>query len=612
MAGSFQEIKERRIVQILVSYAVAGWVVLSVFDQLADRGVVPELVYRVVLVFYMGGFFAALVFGWYHGEKGAQEFTRKEITLHTIGSIVTLVIAGLVVHRGLQTPDTSVMAGAGSLDPTSIAVLYFQNATGDDELQYVADGLTESLIGELADVSSLSVISANGSEQYRETDLELDSIARALGTGTLVTGTVGLNRDEIRINVALVDGESGTEFQRAAFNQPRDQVLELQGTLAQEVSVLLRGWLGEEITVRQRSAGTENAAAWALLQRGERALRQAEEIVMHGEVHDAYEFYDRADSLFAAAAEMDPNWVEPVSRRARVIYRLGRLEGNPVEADTYFQDALALSTQAIEMDARNADAWETRGTTRFVRWFYQLEQDSEAAEALLNSALEDLNRATEINPRQAQAWAILANVHYTLDDTVMANLAARRAYEADAYLASAESVLWRLWSTSYDLEIDQQSVAWCQEGFERFPENPRFYECQLWNMTSGAVPADPTRGWELKDELLQRTPEHQRERAALQADIILGGVLALANMPDSARTVLANSQGNAEIDPIRELDMTRAFAYLLLEDNEAALRELGRYLAANPERREGFAEHGHWWWSTLRNDPGFRQLVGTN
>ena len=93
---------------------------------------------------------------------------------------------------------------------------------------------------------------------------------------------------------------------------------------------------------------------------------------------------------------------------------------------------------------------------------------------------------------------------------------------------------------------------------------------------------------------------------------LVAGSVALASMPDSARTVLSNSQGNAEIDPIRELDMTRAFAYLLLEDNEAALRELGQYLAANPERREGFAEHGHWWWSSLRNDPGFRLLVGTN
>ena len=81
---------------------------------------------------------------------------------------------------------------------------------------------------------------------------------------------------------------------------------------------------------------------------------------------------------------------------------------------------------------------------------------------------------------------MLAHFYYQRDDIVEANLAARRAYEADAYHSAADVNLWRLWSSSYDLEVHPQALHWCEEGRRRFPEDPRFVECGLWNMTSKA------------------------------------------------------------------------------------------------------------------------------
>ena len=65
---TFKELKERRLVQIVVSYAVAGWVVMGIFSELIDREVLPGLLYRVLLVLYFGGLVASGIMGWFHGE----------------------------------------------------------------------------------------------------------------------------------------------------------------------------------------------------------------------------------------------------------------------------------------------------------------------------------------------------------------------------------------------------------------------------------------------------------------------------------------------------------------------------------------------------------------
>ena len=77
--GTLQELKERRIVQIVVSYAAAGYIALEVLSQLIENGIIPGLIYSVALVWYVGGFVAATVIGWNHGEKGHQQAPKSEI-----------------------------------------------------------------------------------------------------------------------------------------------------------------------------------------------------------------------------------------------------------------------------------------------------------------------------------------------------------------------------------------------------------------------------------------------------------------------------------------------------------------------------------------------------
>jgi serine/threonine-protein kinase len=609
----FSEFKERRLFRIVAGYTAAGWIVLSGVDQLVDREVLPRYFYLIGLVWYVGGFFAATILGWYHGEKGRQKATANEIALLSGLGLVVALFTGSIIQRNLTASRAETAASIeGGLDPHTIAVLYFEDASSEGELQHIADGLTEGLIDELAQVPSLSVVSRNGSGQVRGLDLPYDSVGRILDAGTIVHGTVDQTRDRVEVDVSLRDGTSGAPFRRASFQRSSDELLDVQSDLAEEVSVLLRGWLGEEVDLRRVGSGTEVVAAWALLQRAEKARKDAEDLIGDEDEDAVLALFQQADSLGAEAEALDPEWVDPILVRGWAQYRRARLEGDPLLLERELERAFEHAERGRALAPNDPRVLELLGTLYFTRWVFNLEPDTRAADELIVQAGQVLDQATARNPRQAYAWNILSLIRAAEDDLVAANMAARRAYEADAYLAQAEGIVWRLWTTSYDLGVAQQAQFWCEEGRGRFPDNPRFYECELFNMTMMAGEPDIDRAWELVEEVVQRTPEHLVERSRLKQQIGVAGALARAQMPDSARAVLGRSRGDRQVDPNGELIAYEAFTLILLGEEDEAIDRLAEFLALNPQRVEGFRAASIWWWQPLEDNPAYRRLIGVS
>src|SRR2546426_11109359 len=107
--------------------------------------------------------------------------------------------------------------------------------------------------------------------------------------------------------------------------------------------------------------------------------------------------------------------------------------------------------------------------------------------------------APSLTPRQVGAWTVLSRLYYDARDLVEANRAARAAYEGDAFLAGADAILNRLFLTSYDLELFQPALDWCQKGHRRFPSDARFVECQLMLLSTNARDPDVGEAWRLAD-----------------------------------------------------------------------------------------------------------------
>jgi tetratricopeptide (TPR) repeat protein len=239
-----------------------------------------------------------------------------------------------------------------------------------------------------------------------------------------------------------------------------------------------------------------------------------------------------------------------------------------------------------------------------------LEPDPVQAQGLLASAEEDLEEATRLQPSLANSWNVLSVVHSQKPDLIEAKISARRALEEDAFLLAAESILWRLYATSYDLEQFPDAVQYCDEGKRRFPENARFAECELWLLASRAMEPDVDRAWELLARIHEAEPPQGHDFRHLLGRMVVGGVLARAGLTDSANAVWVGSRGNPEIDPALELLGFEAVFRLQAGEEEEAMRLVKTYLTASPEHRAGWRWTSHWWWRGLQDNPEFQQLMG--
>src|SRR3989442_1120306 len=416
---------------------------------------------------------------------------------------VAVALAALAAYFAIRSGRAGRGTAVGGLDPRHVAVLYFEDLSAKRDLAYLADGLTDALIDELARVPGLTVVSKNGVAPYRSPDIPRDSIARVLDAGTLVQGTVEDVGARYRVTTRLIEGASGADFRRASFEQPKGNLLAMRDTLAGKVAEFLRERLGEEGRLREERTEASNAAAWA----------------------------------------------------------------------------------AVEPDAAGA-------------------------ERLLAMARTDLEDSTRLNPNQVIAWTVLSRLYYDEEDLVAANRAARAAYDGDAYLAGVDVILYRLYATSYDLELFQPAIDWCDKGRRRFPSDARFVECQLLLLSTKAKDPDVAQAWRLAAEAVQLSPERDRALKRLYEQVWVAAVLGRAGLKDSARRVLQRSRGSPDIDPEREILGFQAAVYTMLADKEAALRLLSEYLVANPRHREGFRKNVHWWWRSLQEEPRFKALIG--
>ena len=497
-----------------------------------------------------------------------------------------------------------------SLDPKSVAILYIRAEGSDRELTDLADGLTEEIIASLDGITGMTVVSANGSRSVRSSGIAADSAARILGAGTVLDGTLQAAGDRLRLSVFLTDGSTGEEIDRARFDYPAGDALAMRQGVVRDVSELLRQRLGESVRVAELKASTREPQSWMFAQRGERLIRDAEALASNGDTSGASRQLSAADSLLALSMNRDRKWAEPLTLRGVIALRRSRMTESPAEMSRWADSALSIANAALAIEPASAAARELRATSRYWKWLNDLSANAAENEMLLRTAEEELRAVVRAHPQRATAWSVLSSLYANKADPVESAIAARRAYEADAYLSAAPDIIWRLYTTAYDNEQSPQAREWCSEGRRRFPANPRFAQCALWLLTLRDTRVTPDSAWKLVDQARAVTPPGEWEFVRREAGMIVAAALARSGLQDSARRVLVRSRGDAAVDPTRGLLETEAMVRVILGDREEALRLLKAYLVANPEHREGMAESQSWWWRDIRNDPEYREMAG--
>jgi hypothetical protein len=414
--------------------------------------------------------------------------------------------------------------------------------------------------------------------------------------------------DRLRVSVRLLDGQSGAEFSRAGFDRPAGELIAARDELAKQAALLLRDWLGEQVNVRRTRSETESVPAWALYQRGEKARKDAEAALEHGDIRAAETALDRADQLLSQAELVDAQWAQPSVLRGRIAYRRAQLAASSEvhQAVDWIRTGLDHVERALAVKPNQAEALQVRGMLKYLHHLLRAEPDPEADRALHREARADLERAVSLDPRLSGAHAILSHL-YLGSDPASSVLAGRRAFEEDAYVENAQAVLWRLVLGHYNLEQFTEARRWCEEGHRRFGEHHRFTVCQLLLLTTDGEPADPDRAWQLVARIATLAPPHRADWERLRGEMLVAGVLARAGKQDSARSVLvrASRQVSPELDPDRFLYSLEAYIRTLLGDDDGAIDVLRRVAAANPTA----AFETEWWWRSLRSNPRYHELL---
>lgn len=622
------ELKRRQVFRAAAFYAVAAWAVIEVCSTVLPVLLLPDWILQAVVVLAVLGFPVTLVLAWAFdvttrgvertGEKegrepAAAQFARSPQFRATLVLLVVVLTAAagwtgwqLWLKPGSAGPQVGGEARV-PLDPSSVAVLYFDDHSPGGDLAYLANGITEALIHELSQTDALQVVSRNGVKPYRDPDITIDSLARVLGTGSLVEGSVEGSGDRVSVTVQLIDGSTGMHRLSRRIDGQGEDLLDLRDRIVSQAVRLVGQNLGRELQRREFEA--ENQAtqtdAWEAFQRAQHLREDADTLRWAlGDTVGAGRALRRADSLLAEAAALDPEWVEPVVARGWVARnRAGLISVSQTSRDeTLLRDGLGFAREALARSPGNPAALALKGTISVD--LFRGSDAPEVDEALAQAAEADLREAVEADPEQVRAWVALAELLRLMGRFQEASVVAQHALDADPFLINAESeILFTLSQVWLDLGDVDRATEWADEGRRRFPSEVSFPTAKLVILAGrGEVIAGADTAYAVLETIedLYGMPEWNLGR------LLVAAVLAQQGMADSATAVADAVRASGARGAWS--DYYEANLRIHLGQEDEALELLDRYLEIMPQRRAYIARD--WWWEPLRSHPTFQEMVG--
>jgi TolB-like protein/tetratricopeptide (TPR) repeat protein len=265
-------------------------------------------------------------------------------------------------------------------DRPSIAVLPFQNMSGDPEQEYFADGVVEDIITALSRIRWLFVIARNSSFTYKGRAVDVKQVGRELGVGYLLEGSVRKAANRVRITGQLIDATTGAHLWAERFEGTLDDIFELQDQVAASVVGAMAPQLERAEIERAWRTPTTSLNAYDCYLRGLAHMQRG-----------SREAITEALPLFAQATELDPQFASAYGMAAWC-YFWRKVNGWMIDRAQETAEGAQLARRAVELGRDDAVAL-TRGGHALAH----LTGDLDAGIALLD-------RAVVLNPNLAAPW----------------------------------------------------------------------------------------------------------------------------------------------------------------------------------------------------------------
>ena len=292
-------------------------------------------------------------------QEGGERWLDKRV-------ILAVILCGTLLV-GFGTWMATTRLKRGSID--SLAVLPLQNSGADPNLDYLSDGVSESLINDLSQVPNLRVMARSTAFRYRGADPQ--TAGKDLHVGAVLSGRLTQRGDTIIVQAELMDVANGTHLWGARYTRKLSDIIDLQDDLAREISEKLQVRLSGEDKQRLAKHPTENADAYQLYLKGNYHFYKA-----------TYPDTLKARQYFQQAVEKDPEYAQAYTGLAGTYVYISGL--SPEEA---FPLAKAAASKALELDDSLAEAHVSMAWVNL--WF---ERD-------WASARKHFQRAIALNPK---------------------------------------------------------------------------------------------------------------------------------------------------------------------------------------------------------------------
>ena len=268
-----------------------------------------------------------------------------------VGIAVVLVLAIIVgiwqfYMRRLSVEPASVEKMAFPLpDKPSIAVLPFDNLSGDSQQDYFSDGITESIITALSNVSNLFVIARNSTFTYKGKPVKMQQVAQELGVRYVLEGSVQRSGNQVRITAQLNDALKGHHLWAEKYDRKIGEIFALQDEITERVATALEVKLTEGEQARMWRRKADNPKAYEYFLRGL-------------EIYRSFTKEDNAQArkLWEKAAELDPNYAQAWLQIGWTHYRDGRFGWTDTPAKSISQ-AEDLAQKTLTLDDSMPEAY---------------------------------------------------------------------------------------------------------------------------------------------------------------------------------------------------------------------------------------------------------------
>jgi adenylate cyclase len=279
-------------------------------------------------------------------------------------------------------------------DKPSIAVLPFNNMSGDQEQEYFADGITEDIITEISKINGIMVISRNSTFTYKKKAVKAQDVCRDLGVRYMLEGSVRKAGARVRITAQLIDGRSGGHLWAERYDRGLEDIFAVQDDVTERIVRSLEVKLIEGGEARSSRVETTNAEAYDCVLRGREQYRLFSK---DGNI--------AARKLYERAIELDPRYAAPYAALA----------------ETYLHDWFMGDPRALDRAVELSEAGKDRDSS--LPLVYEALSSAHLFKRQHAEALEAARRWVEVEPGNAEAYANLAGImHFSGEPERVAGL----------------------------------------------------------------------------------------------------------------------------------------------------------------------------------------------